>query len=595
MNPETKTCQNCRSTFVVDSEDFSFYEKVKVPPPTFCPKCRLLRRFIFRNDKTLYKRRCALCGKDIISIYHKDKPYVIYCQECWWSDKWDPTVYGKEYDFKKPFFEQFNELFHRTPIMANFVVNDKTMLNSPYNNMVSYLKNCYLLSDADHDENCAYGCEIEESKDCFDTNLVYKSELCYECVNCTGCYQTFFSVDCEACHNVWLSKNLANCNDCFGCVNLRGKQFHIFNQPYSKEEYHKELERLSTGSLSSLRELQKRFDALALQFPQKYLHGIRNTNSSGEYIYNSKNTRDSWIVSDCEDVRYSQYLVTPKTKDCYDYTQYGAGAELFYEDLQCGSQSYGIKFSWFVHEGSKNVEYSMQCVPATDVFGCVSLRNQRHCILNQQYTESEYKEFVPKIIAHMKEMPFKNAGKEYGYGEFFPESLSPFGYNETTAQQYFHLTKDEALARGYAWQDSEARNYGITMTAEKIPDGSKDIPDSILNEVLGCEHEGKCSEQCATAFKIIPQELQFLKRIGLPLPRLCPSCRHYGRLKKRNPPTLWPRACACSGSAGKEGTYANTAEHFHGAGSCPNKFETSYAPDRPEIIYCEPCYQAEVS
>ncbi len=41
--------------------------------------------------------------------------------------------------------------------------------------------------------------------------------------------------------------------------------------------------------------------------------------------------------------------------------------------------------------------------------------------------------------------------------------------------------------------------------------------------------------------------------------------------------------------------YKNLAKHhLHGEKHCPNEFETSYAPDRPEIIYCEKCYQQEV-
>ena len=31
-----------------------------------------------------------------------------------------------------------------------------------------------------------------------------------------------------------------------------------------------------------------------------------------------------------------------------------------------------------------------------------------------------------------------------------------------------------------------------------------------------------------------------------------------------------------------------------GGGKCTNEFETSYAPERPEIVYCESCYQKEV-
>ena len=36
MNPETKNCQNCKKDFTIESEDFAFYEKIKVPPPTWC-------------------------------------------------------------------------------------------------------------------------------------------------------------------------------------------------------------------------------------------------------------------------------------------------------------------------------------------------------------------------------------------------------------------------------------------------------------------------------------------------------------------------------------------------------------------------------
>jgi len=31
---ETRICQNCQQEFIVEPEDFLFYEKMKVPPPT---------------------------------------------------------------------------------------------------------------------------------------------------------------------------------------------------------------------------------------------------------------------------------------------------------------------------------------------------------------------------------------------------------------------------------------------------------------------------------------------------------------------------------------------------------------------------------
>jgi hypothetical protein len=109
------------------------------------------------------------------------------------------------------------------------------------------------------------------------------------------------------------------------------------------------------------------------------------------------------------------------------------------------------------------------------------------------------------------------------------------------------------------------------------------VDDSILQETIGCQHEGKCTHQCTTAFKIIGEELSFYRRMNLPLPRLCPNCRHYERLAQRNPLRLWHRGCMC-----------DKATHQHGTGHCSNEFETSYAPERKEIVYCEQCYNAEV-
>ena len=106
--------------------------------------------------------------------------------------------------------------------------------------------------------------------------------------------------------------------------------------------------------------------------------------------------------------------------------------------------------------------------------------------------------------------------------------------------------------------------------------------EDIVGKVIECAHRGTCNEQCTEAFKIISSELQFYKKMNLPIPHLCPNCRHYQRLKKRNPLKLWHRICMCE-----------KKNHTH-KGKCPVEFETSYAPERPEIIYCEQCYQQEV-
>ncbi len=58
---------------------------------------------------------------------------------------------------------------------------------------------------------------------------------------------------------------------------------------------------------------------------------------------------------------------------------------------------------------------------------------------------------------------------------------------------------------------------------------------------------------------------------------------------------MWHRKCQCAGAKSENGVYANTSKHDHGDNHCPNEFETSYAPGRPEIVYCEQCYNSEVA
>jgi len=193
----------------------------------------------------------------------------------------------------------------------------------------------------------------------------------------------------------------------------------------------------------------------------------------------------------------------------------------------------------------------------------------------------------------------------YRYGEFFPPELSPFCYNETIAQEYFPLTKEQAIEKGYQWKEPEERNLKIDIKTEDLPDHIEDVKDDIVGKIIECANSkqiqnsndqilNKEFSQCTTAFRIIPQELEFYRKMNLPLPRLCPNCRHYQRIKQRNPLKLWKRKCQCNGTHSTNGIYKNTTEHFHGNNPCPNEFETTYAPDCQEIVYCEQCYLAEV-
>lgn len=593
MNQEIKNCQNCKQNFTIEPEDFQFYEKMKVPAPTFCPECRLIRRLAWRNERSLYRQTCARCKKSIISVFPTDSGRVVYCRACWWSDNWDGLEYGVDYDSTKSFFTQLQNLIQRVPVMALFGI-EHTLENSPYTNMVSYIKNCYMVTCADGSENCAYCSFIDKCKDSFDNLMLFDSTLSYENVNCRKCYKVMFSVDCESCNNVYFSRNCVGCSDCIGCVNLRNKKYHIFNKPYSKEEYEKLARDFAPNSSKRIESTKKKTSDFWKNFPQKYMHERHNRDVSGDYIDNSKNVQDTFVGYDMEDCRFCSFISPGNVKDCYDYTHYGSAVERVYDSIQVGDQATNIRFSWFAVSSIQDVEYSMFSVGCKNIFGSVGLKKREFCILNKQYSKEEYEKLRNQIIATMNNSPYKDSvGRKYHYGEFFPVEMSPFGYNATTAQEFFPLTKEQAKQMGYQWKDQEKYEYKITVRAANIPDAAEDFTDSFLSEVFECVHGGKCGEQCSTAFKINPSELNFYKEMKLPIPKLCPNCRHYQRLSFRNPMKLWARQCMCQGL--NSGTYQNQASHFHGATPCPNKFKTSYSPEKIDIIYCEQCYQAEVA
>ena len=152
-----------------------------------------------------------------------------------------------------------------------------------------------------------------------------------------------------------------------------------------------------------------------------------------------------------------------------------------------------------------------------------------------------------------------------------------------------------------------AKSIGKSFNAFKsglkeTTDDIQNVKDDIMEQIIECAHRGTCNHGCTSVFRIVEGELQIYHRMNISLPRMCPNCRYYERLRQRNPLKLWHRTCTCRGrkseaQSSKSETfyYKNTATHFHGEDPCPTEFETSYAPNRLEIVYCESCYNSEVA
>ncbi|MDP3948864.1 MAG: hypothetical protein Q8Q17_02865 [bacterium] len=536
MNPETKVCQNCKQNFTVEPEDFDFYKKIDVPPPTFCPQCRLQRRLAFFNVFSLYKRPCDLCKKDFISAYKADSPYIIYCPKCWWGDNWEVFEYGRDYDFSRPFFEQFKELWLKTPILG-ISVDIPTMETSPYINHGGHIKNCYLLFHVDYNQDSAYCFSAFNSNAIFDCSNLMFCELSYDLMHAYKTAHSIGSWDLNESINCAFLRDSENCQDCFASANLKNKKYYIFNKPYSKEDYFNEIKKWDLGSYKTYREIKKLAQEHWKKFPPKPIYEKFNTNSNGNRIYESKNCKDSFDVAGVEDSRYLMMMYQHSTKDSYDISSWGYNMSRSYECCNVGEDVSDARFSNESGLGATDIEYC-KLSTGNHHFGCVSVKKGDYCIMNKRYSEEEYWKLREKIIVHMNEMPYiskatrdkspasakASAGKQeageliYKYGEFFPVELSPFAYNETIANKFFPLTKDEALKNNYHWRDIELPSYQITKYPKDLPDNIKDATDEILKEVVACA-------DCNRGFRIVRMELDFLRRMNLPLPRECPFCR----------------------------------------------------------------------
>ncbi|MDO8648366.1 MAG: hypothetical protein Q7R81_01140 [Candidatus Peregrinibacteria bacterium] len=433
---------------------------------------------------------------------------------------------------------------------------NKQSENSEYCNYSYANKNCYLTAGSHYEEDCLYGAYSTKNRDCVDCLWTYGSELLYECMFSKNCYSSAFLDHCEDCKNCFFSRDLKGCSDCLFCANLRQKRFYIFNEQKTEEEFRRILESLQLSTFSGL-EKAKQTCRIELQrrFPVRALYQVQCENCEGDTLSNCKNMRKCFYGSDSEDCVYGMQVDGTYSSMDIDYMGYDR-SELCYQTIGCLGLHNCVTCNacW----NGSGLRYCQNCFSCADCFGCISLQQQKYCILNRRYAKEDYEKLAARIIERMTE--------DGEWGEFFPTALSPFGYNESMAQDWVPLSKMEILSRGHRWtEDEELPGVTKIIEAARLPEMIEEIPDDVLNWAIRCV-------QTARPFRIVKKELEFYRKMQLPLPRIHPDERHRHRKALRNPRKLWSRNCA----------------------KCAREIQTTYSPDRPETIFCEECYLKEV-
>ncbi|MDP2642696.1 MAG: hypothetical protein Q8P62_02540 [Candidatus Peregrinibacteria bacterium] len=527
-------------------KEIEFCKKMGVPVPTLEPLERFRTLMAFRNEWKLYRRKCDATGEEILSAYAKDSPFKVYKNSVWWGDTWDALEYGRDYDFSKTFFEQFKELQLVVPREGTSIFNCE---NCDHNSHIRESRNCYLNSLVAKCEDLYYSYWMVNDKNVFDSMITNDSTLCYYCSNVNKSYGCFFLEEANNCTDCHFCYQIHGCNNCIFSSNIANKSYYAFNKKCTKEEFAEIKKKYINGSFKSLEEGKKEFEKMRKEAKQRAVHNLNCENTTGDHMYNCKNCENSYEGFNSEDCVNSISLGDATSA----YSCYSAGwpncpgpVYMSLVSRACQDVAFG-NYNWY----SSKLRYCEGMNTCDSCLGCIGLRHKNYCILNKQYTKEEYYALIPKVIAHME--------KTGEWGQFFPKNLSAFAYNETAAQDFFPLEKEQAIKMGYKWRDEEAKNSKPATT--EIPENIKDAPDTFIKEVLACD-------TCKSSYKIIEPELRFYKQSSLPIPRICPECRYKERALKRNPFALFKRNCS----------------------NCGTEIDSTFSPDRKEVVYCEKCY-----
>ena len=560
MEQETKThsagsvraCEKCHQDFVIEVDDVPFYEKMDLPLPSMCPNCRwkyLLAFWVFGRFRIA---KSALSGKTIITDISESAPFLIYDRAEFVSDAWDPLTYGKDYDPSCSFIEQLVELQSKVPHPHQVGIKNT---NSDWADDVWESKDAYLSRSVAGLDSVSYGYRLLNCKNSVDLTFCWDLERSYDCLYCFKSYNLNYSFNSRDCIDSYFLYDCRNCQNCFMSWNLRNQKYCILNQPYSKEEYEEKIKEYNLKSRSEIEKLKKEFwQHLRRDSVHRQHYNVQTVNSTGNFLNNDKNCHNSYFIEDSENCRHCFRGRGKEVIDSislFDSEKIANGAldQFGYGNI-CNLYTSSCRYSAYL-DASEECEYC---------FGCVGLRKKKYCILNKQYTESEYKELVEKIKTDMK-----SRGE---WGKFWPLSVAYSGYNLSLAQMQFPMTKDEALKFGAKWEESNEPHYENIIKGDDLPDSIDEVSDDIVKQRVLCP-ETKLS------YNITKDELQFYREHGIPLPN-----RHFDwRTLERFKP------------------FSHMAELQQGiCHYCKKDIEHYYSKElKFEKIACLECYQREVA
>ncbi len=478
------------------------YERFGFPIPDIHPIARFIVKVAHVNTWSLYWTKDPRTSKDILSCYDPAEGHTVYDHSYWWSDEFDPLVYGRDVDFSRPFFEQYFEMVQEIPKSNLTILKSE---NVDYCNNVLNCHNCYLTFNSVACEDCYYCLRGSENRDCAYVHSSQKCELCYSCANCRECYNVQFSEFSILCVSSRFLSNCIDCSDCYQCANLKTARYCIQNIQYTKEEYEQQMVGIDLSSYKVFQNEQEKWQAFLQSQPMQAERNINCEDSSGVLLTNCKSCASCFYLNGGENC-FSSWG-SKQAENCDSSGDLGAEYGLmnigYVNSKQCAY--------CFMVENSYDLLYSQYIVQSHDCFGCYGLKKGQYCIMNKQYGEEEYTTLKERLIEHMK--------KTGEWGKFFLARYSSFPYRETLADISMSVLFDHregVVERIGLRTDRDVSDISLPIQeaigAGQIPDTLDQFSAELLKKTFLCEKTGK-------QYKITKKELELYQRFRVAIPR----------------------------------------------------------------------------
>ncbi len=472
--------------------------RAEVPLPTLHPVECVRQMATYGSLMNLYRGKSALSGKAQLTRYNPAYKYLICTQDEYWSDQVDNSQFGREYDFSRPFFEQWNELMHAVYLLPLTNTNNE---NSEYVNGGQDMKNCYLCFACSQAQDCLYCFTHYHGNDNIECANANKCQFCYHCSDVENCYESQNCVECETCSNCIGCIDCTGCSFCTGCVGIEHRQYCFFNEKLSPEQYQERVRDLNLGSYAARHSFLERLAAFLASSGHVPNRLINVENCTGSYIRRGQNLVYCFNSRNCKDCGYQ--VAALDSTDCWK--GYAINCEFNYNSINYNAYnchySYGIFRSESCWYGYVLGNSCAHC------FGCSALKQKSYCILNKQYSKGEYMDLVPRIVAHMRQ-----TGE---WGQYFPAKLAPHSYEDSWVNDYLtEIPHEEVLRRGYHSDPPLVQPAPPNaIQGADLPDHIDDaIPAMLLSQPIACATTG-------AAFNIQEREIAFYQRFKIPLPR----------------------------------------------------------------------------